>query len=645
MGFFTLFILFFVINFSNGMTTSEEKLQELCSRYKFLWSDADPSVFYYCFNDKAAVQLKCRAGYYMRKMEGQPFHPCDGKYDGNLDELTDGEDVGDKQEAPAEGLPSNGCPDPFLKYENFHRFGGNKSNATNLGECQLKCLQSDDCIGLDYTQDNLCFLLPKSAEQYAPNPKKEVDHYMRTFCSAPTQATQAESRDNDAEEKQAVVFTTTTAAPATATAFTTTVATPAAAACPSTTIPDTGCPFNLLKYPLMGHPFGTNVTLGTAQDTEEECKFYCTTRSYCMGVDWDMATNTCYFFQETMNSLLTSNANVNHYEKTECGRPLNCWSISGSVTDDEMIAITNTSTPQVQCIGLCFLRQDITGTTATVERGCEAVAARTTGTPALGCTITSGNLLTVTCYCDRDRCNGISLEAFSSQILYLPMDGDLLDHSGNNRYGVVANGYSAPTFSCLDRWSNCSALFTGSQCIEVRQLTQTVWGPVDEFSNVSPQFSYSVAFKRLPDQSTVEEGILGNSIDPAIEPSFALIGRVEEGAVRAGVQSLESPTGLNDFRKGKATVNQWHTSALTYDGRDVFALHLPATRFYVDTVSQSGNQQADMGEIQIRDQPVTIGCVQQLNFTGFIDEVRIFNSVLQPQDVQAIQIMQDALYM
>lgn len=278
-----------------------------------------------------------------------------------------------------------------------------------------------------------------------------------------------------------------------------------------------------------------------------------------------------------------------------------------------------------------------------MERGCQAVAAGAAA-PSLGCTIDSSSLLTVTCYCDRDRCNGISLEAFSSQILYLPLDGDLLDHSGNNRYGIVANGYKPPTFSCLDRWSNCSALFTGHQCIEVRQLTQTVWGPVDELGNVAAQFSYSVAYKRLQDGSAIEEGILGNSNDVSVEPSFALIGRTSESIVRAGVQSVQNPTGLNDFNRGVAAVNQWHSSALTYDGRDVLALDLPATRFYVDTNRQSGNEQADMGEIQIRDQPVTIGCVQMLNFTGFIDEVRIFNSVLQPQDVEAIQIMQDAMY-
>lgn len=584
----------------------------------------------------------------MRKTQGEPFHPCDGKYEGNLDELTKDGDTSNNQEAPADGLPSNGCPDPFLKYEGFHRFGGTSVKATNVGDCQLKCLQDDNCIGLDWEND-ACYILPKSAEKFALQRRDGVDHYMRTFCSAATTAKPDVPADagaldigNDDEAKQGVVFTTTASPGGGGSQFTTTAA--PNSTCVTDSIPDTGCPYNLLKYPLMSHPFGTNLTSGTENDSEEKCKFFCTTRTWCKGVDWDFSSNTCYGFQETQTSLLTSSTTVNHFEKTTCGRPLSCWDISGPGTDDAMVAIRNASFPQTQCVGLCFLRETISGT-PTIERGCLSVAAGATP-PALGCVIDSSSLLTVTCYCDTDRCNGLSLEAFSSLILYLPMNGDLLDHSGNNRYGVVANGYSAPTFSCLDRWANCSALFTGAQCVEVRQLTQSVWGPTDEFGNVAAQFSYAVAFKRLQDGSTVKEGILGNSNDPAIEPSFELLGRSEdETRVRAGIQSIENPTGLDDFKASRATVNAWHSAVLTYDGRDVLALDLPATRFYVDTDRQSGNEQADMGEVQIRDQPVTIGCVQKNNFTGFIDEVRLFNSVLQPNDVEALQIMQDAAYM
>jgi len=635
--------------------TSQEKLQELCSRYKFLWSDADPSVFYYCFTNKAAVQLKCRAGYYMCKREGEAFHPCDCKFDGSLDEEED------SSRASGE-FPSEGCEkgDPFLKYNAKHRFGGVESSADTVGACQLECLQEEDCIGVDWDAKNKqCFVLPKTAERYALSEKEGVSHYMRTFCTASDTVTPKSLQDPDTLQslggggnqfsndypsndynnqnvndprfgKQAISFTT--------------ASTPAAAAsatCTTATVPDSGCPFAIQKYAGMAHPFGVNITSATENQDENACKTWCISRPYCQGVDWDSSLSTCYYFQEIQPALLVTSTNVNHYRRTVCGRPLQCWSQSGSATIQTNVAVTSIDTPQVQCNGVCFLRQTVSATNPTVERGCLAVA---TGgsSPALGCSIDTTNLLTATCYCDTDRCNGLSLSAMSSQILYLPLDGDLTDHSGFNRFAVPSNGYNQPTFSCLDRAQNCSALFTGGECIEVRQMTQTVWGPVDASGNVTPQLSLAVTFKRLPDGSTVEEGIFGNSNTATVAPSWAFIGRTNENIIRAGIDSTTAPTGLNDFMRGVAAANAWHSAVLTYDGRDLLALDLPLTRFYIDAVRQSGNEQADMGEVQIRAQPVTVGCVQGLNFTGFIDEVRIFNSVLQTNDIEAINIMRDA---
>ena len=51
----------------------------------------------------------------------------------------------------------------------------------------------------------------------------------------------------------------------------------------------------------------------------------------------------------------------------------------------------------------------------------------------------------------------------------------------------------------------------------------------------------------------MEEGILGNSNDKGIEPSFALIGRTSESIVRAGVQSVENPTGKNSCHESLVT--------------------------------------------------------------------------------------------
>ena len=47
----------------------------------------------------------------------------------------------------------------------------------------------------------------------------------------------------------------------------------------------------------------------------------------------------------------------------------------------------------------------------------------------------------------------------TGQLLYLPLDGDLTDHSGIGHDGVVPSGMAAPTFTCLDKAVNCSAVF------------------------------------------------------------------------------------------------------------------------------------------------------------------------------------------
>ena len=51
----------------------------------------------------------------------------------------------------------------------------------------------------------------------------------------------------------------------------------------------------------------------------------------------------------------------------------------------------------------------------------------------------------------------------AAQLLYLPLDGDFMDHSGMNRDAYVAPGYSEPQFTCLDKSVNCSALFMGKR--------------------------------------------------------------------------------------------------------------------------------------------------------------------------------------
>ena len=61
-------------------------------------------------------------------------------------------------------------------------------------------------------------------------------------------------------------------------------------------------------------------------------------------------------------------------------------------------------------------------------------------------------------------------------MLYMPLDGDLMDHSGLGRHGQIPSGYNSPNFQCLDKSVNCAAMFTGSECISVSTLSTTAWG-------------------------------------------------------------------------------------------------------------------------------------------------------------------------
>ena len=70
--------------------------------------------------------------------------------------------------------------------------------------------------------------------------------------------------------------------------------------------------------------------------------------------------------------------------------------------------------------------------------------------------------------------------SISAQMLYLPLDKDLSDHSGMNRDGMALPGAAAPDFQCLDKAVNCAAVFTGTECVSVPSLANTDWGAGDE---------------------------------------------------------------------------------------------------------------------------------------------------------------------
>ena len=98
----------------------------------------------------------------------------------------------------------------------------------------------------------------------------------------------------------------------------------------------------------------------------------------------------------------------------------------------------------------------------------------------------------------------------AAQMLYLPLDGDTRDHSGTGRHGAVPSGHAAPSFTCLDKSVNCSALFTDGQCVSVPSLARVPFTgaeiqPDNSVAQV-PKASFVVHFKRVPSGPPTKQG-------------------------------------------------------------------------------------------------------------------------------------------
>jgi len=94
-------------------------------------------------------------------------------------------------------------------------------------------------------------------------------------------------------------------------------------------------------------------------------------------------------------------------------------------------------------------------------------------------------------------------------MLYLPLDGDTRDHSGIARHGQVAGGQKLPSFTCLDKSVNCSALFTEGQCIVVPSLATVPFTSsevLDGAVSQVPKASFVVHFKRVPSGPPSKQG-------------------------------------------------------------------------------------------------------------------------------------------
>ncbi|CAH1789593.1 unnamed protein product [Owenia fusiformis] len=580
-------------------------------------------------------------------------------------------------------IPSNGCPnDPFMKTENVHKPLGVSKPYTTLRECQENCISMSSCIGIDYNKlpnvpnDDRCFFLFANSSVFSTVLNRCCDHYHRTTCKREQTTTESNAIDNFGGFGAGRQRTTTsgpfspftTAATITNGPFsvrppfqarTTTLDSNSAFGSSitrqpgersstsnpvpnndETTIPDSGCPYIFQKFENKAHPFGINISSTNEEGGSEACKRWCLVRPYCVGVDFDLNTNTCYYHRLVEDVLVKDSIGVMHFRKGHCSPPLRCWEMEASITDLSMTTVTDPSTRQIQCQTMCFVEENVIE--RVIRRGCLDPSIDS----AVGCTVMPEDPSSIKCFCDTDRCNGLSVLALSSQLLHLPLNGDMSDHSGTDLHGAATPGYEEPTFTCFDKIVNCSAYFNGRSCISIPQLSQQQWGVVSANGSVSGQASFAIWFKRFPvSPGNQIRGIFGNSVDSA-PPSWRIQGSESARFIEAGVSTIYGQTNdpLGDYAHIEAKANDWHLVVMTYDDHTDLSVtppRLPTLKLFLDGVEQDGNSRRDNGTILVLDQYVGVGCVQLNNFTGFIDEVRIFNTPLRQEDIAGLLSMKD----
>lgn len=83
-----------------------------------------------------------------------------------------------------------GCPELFRQYNNSHMFLGVLRPLTSLSACKQECLETRNCIGIDWNKLNItensrrCFFIFPESTRYGLYPSTDYccDHFRRTYC-------------------------------------------------------------------------------------------------------------------------------------------------------------------------------------------------------------------------------------------------------------------------------------------------------------------------------------------------------------------------------------------------------------------------------------------------------------------------------
>ena len=94
------------------------------------------------------------------------------------------------------------CAEPFKAYRNKHMFKGQLAPFPSLSQCQTNCLESPDCLGIDWDKDSItpddqrCFFILSKSIRYGKEPRDDncCDHYRKKTECSNTQFSQSKPR-------------------------------------------------------------------------------------------------------------------------------------------------------------------------------------------------------------------------------------------------------------------------------------------------------------------------------------------------------------------------------------------------------------------------------------------------------------------
>eukprot|EP00058_Branchiostoma_floridae_P020561 XP_002606051.1 hypothetical protein BRAFLDRAFT_129524 [Branchiostoma floridae] len=209
-------------------------------------------------------------------------------------------------------------------------------------------------------------------------------------------------------------------------------------------------------------------------------------------------------------------------------------------------------------------------------------------------------------------CKGLDVDLLA----YYPFDDSYADTQGNFDLAPQGGVSLQPGGN-----GNGCAQFGGAGRLVANGFTSHAWGS---------SLTVSVWFKRTG-QFGNYQGIINTGYHASGSWEIRM-GR-ENGGTMIGCGVVTSDSSQTwDYVHLHASTNTWHHAVMTYDGT--------LTKFYLDNVAQTGNDQCCSGPIIDKGNPLVIGQagpgMSNEYFFGFIDEVRLYSRALCAEEVATL---------